>query len=256
MPRKKNEEVVEEPKEEKQEQVDTSKSLIFSQLTSQYDLPWKEASQLIRSELPITEYWAKLAIQVARSFGLPLQGINVIPSKAGASVYVNSDGVRWRLHTDPRGILKSTGEISHRPTKEEPWFEATATVAFKDGSEFTNIGVVYVDWGRPSDVANGAMKSLTKAKRRAGVDAVGAALPIYEDYIEWRDEQKGTKTLEGNFTIVEEVKVIEPTNLAEFFSWLQQQGKTMEDAIPIVGDASAIASNVPDAVKKLKEVWK
>ena len=215
-PRKKNEEV-----EQEKEQVDNSKALIFSQLTNQYDLPWNEAAQLIRSEAPLNEKGARLVIQVARSFGLPLQGLNWIPSKTGGNVYVNSDGVRWRIHTDPRGIQKSTAEITHRPTKDEPWFEATATVGFKDGSEFTNIGVVYVDWGRPSDIANGAMRSITKAKRRTGVDAVGAALPIYEDYVEWRSEQTGVKVIEGNFAVLESnTPVSEPKNLAEFFAWV------------------------------------
>jgi hypothetical protein len=234
--------------------------MVFRQLQEQYDLPIEQVIQLIRSEAPLTKVGAMLALQVAKSFGLPLQGINVITTSRGATnVYVNADGIRWRVHTDDRGIAASTGEITHRPSKDEPWFEAVGTVKFKDGSEFTNIGVVGVDLNKPMDIANGAMKALTKAKRRAGVDAVGVALPIAEDFLEYAEEQrakgKASDFIDGEFKDLSTKPIAEPSTLAEVFVWVQQHNKTIDDATAIAGDLNIIASDVKEAVAKLKKAW-
>lgn len=257
-------EVVEEKKEDIKEDkalvVTDSRAMIFKQLEEQYNLPIKDVVQLIRSEAPLTEVGAKLALRVAQSFGLPLQGINVITTSRGVTnVYVNADGIRWRVHTDDRGIAASTGEITHRPTKDEPWFEAVGTVKFKDGSEFTNIGVVGVNLNNSMEVANGAMKAITKAKRRAGVDAVGVALPIAEDFLEYAEEQrsrgKSSGVIDGEFQEIASKSITEPTNLAEVLAWVQQHNKSIDEATGIAGDLAVIASDVKSAVAKLREAW-
>ncbi len=250
MPKKKSE-IVEEPKTEP---IPDERSLVFGQLKEQYTMPWEQAAKLIRSESLLTEVGVRMAIQVAKSFGLPLQGINLIPSKNGPQVYVNADGLRWRAHTDPRGLKKSSAEIVHRPTKDEPWIESVATIVMGDGSEYTNYGVVGCAPG--GDVGNSMMKCVTKSKRRATVDAVGVALPIFEEYVEWRQEQG--KTIEGDFKVVVEKPVDNPTNLAELLSWAGSKSKTMDDILSTSGaeDVGFVMANFDAVLVKLKEVWK
>ena len=250
MPKKKSEGT---EKIEPVETIPDERALVFGQLKEQYTMPWEQAARLIRSETMLTEVGVRMAIQVAKSFGLPLQGINLIPSKNGPQVYVNGDGIRWRLHTDPRGLRKSDADVIHRPTKDEPWVESKATIEMGDGSIFVNWGVVYCIPG--PDVPNATMKSISKGKRRAGVDSVGVALPIFEDYIEWRGEQG--KTIEGEFHIAEK-PVDNPTNLAELASWASNKGKTMENVITDSGaeDIAFVMTNFEAVLAKLKEAWK
>ena len=252
-PRKKNEEVVEEVKEK---QVDSNRSLIFSQLEEQWKLPVDEVRQLVRSEAPVNEKGALMALAAAKMYGLPLQGVNLIPSKSGGhQVYVNATGIRWRLQTDPRELMSEEVEVIHRPTKDEPWVEVKSTVTMGNGAHADGLGVV--GCLPTGDVANSTLKAETKSSRRAGIKLVGVALQVAEDYLEWEEEQRRKPSLEGNFTVLETATPIsEPKNLAEFFSWVEQQGKTIEDATPIVGDVSEIAADVSTAVKKLQEVWK
>ncbi len=153
-------EVVEEKKEEKALVVSDSRTMIFKQLEEQYNLPIDDIIKMIRSETPLTRNGAELAVRVAKSFGLPLQGINVITTSRGATnIYVNADGLRWRIHTDERGVKESTVSITHRPSKEEPWIETEARIIMGDGSLFTNIGVVPCQPGTP-EVGNAMMKCL------------------------------------------------------------------------------------------------
>lgn len=232
--------------------IDT-KELMFKQLVDQYKLPWEDQRGLIRSESPLTEKGVMLAVKTAMAFGLPLQGINVIPSKQGSTVYVNSDGLRWRIHTDERGVKKSLAEVIHRPTREEPWIEVQAMIVMGDDSEYVNFGVV--DCPPGPGVGNNIMKATTKAKRRAAVDAVGVALPIAEEYLEWVDEQKTTgKFVDGEFT-VQPVVITEPKNFAEFLTWVQQMGHTLAEVNEIM-ETNEVARDVVAAHAKLKELWK
>ena len=233
------------------------RDLLFEQLREQYALSWEEQRNLIRSETPLNEKGVQLALRVARTFGLPLQGVNIINTKNGPQVYVNADGLRWRLHTDSRGIKRSEASITHRPTKDEPWFEATAIIEMGDGSIYTNIGCVYCLPGSQS-AANDAMKSVTKSLRRAGIGAVGVALPIAEEYLEWVDEQRVAKsTIEGEFRDVSpQPSQKDPITLSELFLWAEQQSHTVDDVVSVVGDLSMAASDVGGALTKLKDAWK
>ena len=254
MPRKKNEEVVQEKQED---QVDNSKALIFSQLEEQWKLPIDEIKQLVRSESVVNEKGALMALHAAKMFGLPIQGLNIIPTKTGVpQVYVNAVGIRWRLQTDPREFFSEKIDVTHRPTKEEPYVEVKTTITMKTGAGAEGLGLVAC---LPTgDVPNATLKAETKSGRRAGIKLVGVALQVAEDYLEWEAEQRGQKsTIDGNFTVIEPATIIsEPKNLAEFFAWVEQQGKTMEDTTLVVGDVNTIAADVGAAVKKLLEVWK
>jgi hypothetical protein len=232
------------------------KELMFKQLTDQYAMSWEDQRNLIRSDTQLTQKGVSLAVKTAMSFGLPLQGINVIPTKNGPAVYVNSDGLRWRIHTDERGVKKSLASVIHRPTKDEPWIEVMATIVIGDDSEYVNFGVV--DCLPTQGVGNGIMKATTKAKRRASVDAVGVALPIAEEYLEWADEQKASgKFVDAEFTIqaVPAQTITEPKNFSEFLSWLEQNNHTLDEATAII-EVNEIAANVGVAYNKLKETWK
>ena len=235
--------------------VKSERQLLFDQLTDQYKMSLAEQGQMIRSIAPLTDKYVKIAVAIAKSFGLPLQGINMIPVGNTLQPYINSDGLRWRIHTDGRGVKKSLAEVTHRPTKDEPWVEVVATITMGDDSEYTNLGVVACTPG--TDVANALMKAITKAKRRASIDAVGVALPIAEDYLEWVDEQKG-KTIEGSFTIspVAPAPTTEPKNLAELLAWIVVNNHTVDEASAIVGNLMQMSKDVPAVYNKLKETWK
>ncbi len=256
---------------EEHDVIPDERALVFNQLKEQYTMPWERARNLIRSETMLTENAVRLAMDVARSFGLPLQGLNIIPSKNGPQAFVNSDGVRWRLHIDPRGVKSIKEDITHFPTPDEPYVHAVGFVEFNDGSQFSRYATIYFvykdgTWYEKSrdrelkEIANlgdRVMACGTKAGRRTGIQAVGVALPIYEDYMEWRQEQG--KAIEGDFKISDEPKVItEPTNLAELLSWAGQKGKTVEDILTALGadDLQMVMNNLPLAITRLKETWK
>lgn len=233
---------------------DNSKEAIFRQLEEQYKLPWEVQRDMIRSEGALMQKGVQMAVRTAMAFGLPLQGINVLRN----NVYVNSDGIRWRLHTDPRTLKRSDAEIVHRPTKDEPWVEVKATVEMGDGSVYSNYGVV--DCAPGAGVGNAIMKTVTKAKRRAGVDAVGVALPIFEEYTEFvAEERKQGRIIDVSYRQVpSESKIEEPTNFAELLAWVSQQGKSSDDALTVSGltEIGDMANNVRDTWLKLKEAWK
>ena len=184
---------------------------LYGQLADQYKLPIEEARKLIRSESPLTDNAILQAIFTAKFIGVPLQGINVIPSKQGAGIYVNAVGVRYKYHTDPRGFKCASAEILQVPKVDGDLTIVKGRVEFQDGSYGENIGAVIVDnrW----NLANALMKAATKAIRRAGQDAVELTAPIYEDYIEYREEQMKDITPEaqmlGNGND-------EPTNVTQF----------------------------------------
>ena len=85
------------------------------------------------------------------------------------------------------------------PSPQEPWIQARAQISFVDSSTYSNEAWCWLrydpehdEWlersrlGRWNPVALGdrLMAMITKAKRRAGLDAIGVALPIFEDYLE------------------------------------------------------------------------
>lgn len=236
--------------------VKDERQLLFDQLLEQYKMSLDEQRQLIRSISPLTDKYVRIAVASAKSFGLPLQGINMIPVGNSLQVYINSDGLRWRIHTDSRGVKKSIASVTHQPSKDEPWVEVTATIVMGDGSEYVNLGVVACTPG--PDVANSIMKATTKAKRRASIDAVGVALPIAEDYLEWVDEQRSKNTIEGSFTISPPAPAptTEPKNLAELLAWITVNNHTVDEASALVGDLSKMSQDIIATYNKLKETWK
>ena len=164
--------------------------LPYGQLAEQYALPIEQIRKLVRSSQKLSEATLLEAVLTAKMFGVPLQGINVIPSSQGPGIYINSDGIRWLIHNNPRGLKSIETEIIHRPTKEEISVEVKVRTTFKDGSFFDGIGACMID--KQWDPANATMKAETKAERRSGYKATGKVLPSYEDqkdYIEYRETE-------------------------------------------------------------------
>ena len=172
--------------------------IVLRQLEEQWNLPFDAVSQLVQSEQPLSEKGIKTVISLAKMHMLPLTGINVIKNSRGQlSFYVNSRGILWRLHNDERKLKSHSHKVVHLPTPQEPWVQVEATVEFEDGSKFTNEAFIYFkydeetgewlertrrgEW-KPVNLGDRIMTAITKAKRRAGVDAVGLALPIFEDF--------------------------------------------------------------------------
>lgn len=224
----------------------------FGQLKDQYQLPLDQVRSLIRSEQTPTDKALMQAVECARMFGVPLQGVNLIPSRAGVNVYINADGIRWKLHTDPRRLKTVETRIIQVPTRDNPLAIVEGVVEFQDGSRFTNIGAVVVDsenklgkgkWNE----ADALMKAATKAKRRAGQDAVGTTLPLYEDFIEWRDQE--TKDITPMLPVAQSINNGHPQTLAQFLAKLNEIKMDVVDACVKLNVATITE------VKDFKEAW-
>lgn len=242
---------------------------VYEQLEEQYTMPIDLQRGLIRSEHALSDQGVQTAVRVARTFGLPLQGVNVIRTRSGLQVFVNSDGVRWRLHTDPRHLRKSHGVVVHHPTPDEPWIQATATIEFEDGSQFVNEAWMYLrydeqsglysersrrgDWNAVSP-GDRCMAAITKAKRRAGVDAVGVALPIFEDVAEWSLAGTHTDTVDAEFTRLSRPG---PGTIEGLMEMVTEDGYSLEDLIQAVGWTVDRMARFPDrAARRWREVLK
>ena len=237
---------------------DTTRSVIVRELKDQYKMPWEQQRALIVSETPLTQFGTQLAVRTARSFGLPLQGVNIIVTKRGEpKVYVNSYGVNWLLQLDPRGLKSMRHEIIHRPSQQEPWVEAKAVIEFNNGATFENMGVVETLPG--PGVGNASMKSVTKAYRRAGVLAAGVPLPMAEEFYDYADEQrqigKSVDTIDGEYREAQQKPIVEPKNLSELLVWVDQVGHTTDEAVQIAGEYATMAQSILATVEKLKGAW-
>lgn len=222
-----------EPKPEPKEDEMPNALIPFAQLKDQYALPLDQVRQLIRSEQTPTDVALRQAVEVAKMFGVPLQGINLIPSRNGINVYINADGIRWKLHTDPRGLKCVETHIIQIPTRDNPLAIVEGRIEFKDGASFTNIGAVVVDGDNKGgkgkwNEADALMKAATKAKRRAGQDAVGTTLPTYEDFIEYRDTEM--KDITPMLTVAQSVNGDSPKTLSEFLVKLNASGIDVDAA--------------------------
>ena len=235
------------------------RSTMLITLRDQYRLRWEKQRELIKSSMPLTEAGTKIAVRTARSFLLPLHGIDMIPvGKGGQQVpYVNAEGIRFKLWLDPRGYKSSDCDIIHWPTKDEPWVVVKGKVEFADGSVYHNFGAVDCQPG--PGVSHALLKSKTKAYRRAGISAVGVALPVAEEYYDYADEQrqlgKPVDAIDVEYREAQQRSIIEPKNLAELLAWIEQVGHTTDEAVQIAGEYAAMAQDILATVKKLKGAW-
>jgi len=247
--------------------------IVLRQLEEQWNLPFDAVSQLVQSEQPLSEKGIKTVISLAKMHMLPLTGINVIKNSRGQlSFYVNSRGILWRLHNDERKLKSHSHKVVHLPTPQEPWVQVEATVEFEDGSKFTNEAFIYFkydeetgewlertrrgEW-KPVNLGDRIMTAITKAKRRAGVDAVGLALPIFEDYVEYAEGE----VIEGSARVVEEQPLLpsgEPRNLAELLARAMREFGMDAETVQrkLDKDLSEIASDVKAAWEQLQEAVK
>lgn len=212
--------------------VPPKKSVILNQLQSQYNLPLDEAMKLIRTENQLTKPAAQMAIDQARIFGVPLQGINVIPSRNGINIYINADGIQWLLQQDPRGVKSIQTQIAHNPSKDEPFWAIRAVVTMYDGASYDGHGAVVIDanW----NFANALMKAETKAIRRASYRATGKTLPIYDEVAEWKEESEAAKDVSALTRVRnQDTETADPTSIAELLTWMQPQYNGITDLMQI-----------------------
>lgn len=190
---------------------------IWKELNEEWNAPDEEKAALIRSEGVMTKADLNRITNVCVRYGLPLSGVNIIPSSQGKNIYINSEGIRWKLHTDNRQFKGADGGVIHYPTKEEPWITARARVEMHDGSFSENEAIIDWDWERVTERGTGGtkdfkdksfsfgnlcMKLITKAKRRAGVELVGVGLPVYDEWLDKRDE-----IVDASWKIVKDGKI-------------------------------------------------
>jgi hypothetical protein len=225
------------------------------QVKSEWNAPVEKRALLVRSMTTITAQMVELATDVAKRYGLPISGVNIIPSKAGPRPYINSDGIRWRLYMDTREFKSSSGRITHMPSDPEPWITAYGKVEMKDGSWADNESVK--EWpivdkndkDRSFTLGNMCKKLITQAKRRAGADLVGVGLPIYDEYY----DQVSVEIIEGEYQEIEAPKKTEPTNLAELISMAKEQYNIdYEDLPAMMGVASVSDLNIKETWDKIR----
>lgn len=227
----------------------------FDELQRQLRMPFDEQKKLITSQSPLTDSAVRMVLEVARVIGVPLQGINVIPTKLGVMPYINSIGIRYKYHTDKRGFKSATAEIIQTPKQKGDLAIVKGRVEFMDGSFGENIGAVIVetDDTKGWNVANALMKAATKAIRRAGQDAVEITLPVYEDYIEYREEQMkditpGMELANGNGKYIDN-----PATLMQFTRNLELAKILIADACEKLGvEMLGEIGNFAEAWEKVK----
>lgn len=235
------------------------RAVMLTTLQDQYRLRWEKQREMIKSSMPLTEAGTKIAVRTARSFLLPLHGIDMIPVGKGGQMipYVNAEGIRFKLWLDPRGYKSADCEIIHWPTKDEPWVVVKGKVEFGDGSTYQNFGAVDCQPG--PGVSNSLLKATTKSYRRAGISAVGVALPIAEEYYDYVDEQRQTgkpvDAIDAEYREAQQRPIVDPKNLAELLAWIEQVGHTTDETVQIAGEYVTMAQDIPATVKKLKEAW-
>jgi len=234
---------------------DNSKTLLspWDQVKSEWSAPVEKRALLVRSMTTVTVQMVELATDVAKRYGLPISGVNMIPSKAGPRPYINSDGIRWRLHMDKRGLKEYIGEITHMPTDDEPYIMARSRVEMKDGTIAVNEAIM--DWpatGKDAGFTLGdaAMKAITKAKRRAGADMVGVGLPLYDEYY----DEVAPEVIEGNWKVEkpQTAKKTEPTNLSELINMATELGIDYEDLPAMMGVADVSDLNIEETWNKIR----
>ena len=198
-------------------------------LKAQLALPWQKQRELIQSTMPLREDGVKKAVMMAKAYQLPLDTIAMIPSgKRGLQPYVMERGINFRLQMDPRGLQSIETEILHWATREEPYARVRCTIKFRDGSTF----VAHASHSAASESNPNwtpdfiTMKAETKARRRAGIAAVGIPFPVWEsemEYREWEAQRALAETVEGEARPIDELEG--PQFLAQAFAvgWTYDQ---------------------------------
>jgi len=206
-------------------------------LEAQYNQPLDKIANLVQSETPLTREGLQAAVELAKMHLLPLTGVNVIRNRRGGlHFFVNAHGIRWRLHNDVRGLQSTNYEIIHFPSPDEPYVRVKGIIKFRDGSEFSNEAVIWFryedgewyermrsgDW-KPVNLGDRVMAAITKAIRRAGVEATGIALPIFEDTAPYVDASYRVVSEEESVVSMPELPSGPPRNLAELLAKAQEE---------------------------------
>lgn len=236
-----------------------SKTLLspWDQVKSEWESSKEHRTLLVRSREIVTIQMVELATAVAKRYGLPISGVNIIPTQTGPQPYINSDGIRWRLHMDKRDFKSSEGEIIHMPTDEEKYIIAKARIEMKDGSYAVNESIK--EWpiesrrdkDRSFTLGNMCKKLITQAKRRAGLDLVGVGLPIYDEYYD-QGIAADSEVIEGEYKEIETPKKTEPTNLSELINMATELGIDYEDLPAMMGVADVSDLNIEETWDKIR----
>lgn len=213
------------------EAVEAEQVTAVNQPTPQAVVPMTSAMVMLEREysLPLTEIRRKLvmpanarpndemlreAVELARSAGVPLWGINLIPTRLGIAPYINSNGIKFRLANDPRGVASNTFEVINFSSVMGEVQIIRRTIVMGNGQTYQGLGAVVID--RDWNPGNALLKADTKANRRAGYDAIANAvgMRMYDE-----DADRATnESIEASFRVI---VAKTPTNLVEFFTWVE-----------------------------------
>ena len=189
-------------------------------LKEQLSLSWTDQRGLINCATALNEAGVRKAVQIAKTYQLPLNLIHMINTKQGMKPYVGADAVMFRLQIDPRGLRSIETEILQWATTEKPEARARATVTFADGSRFVrHASHSSVSENNPSWTPDFiTMKCETKAMRRVGKAAVPIPFPVFEDFAEFKEWENRHRD------DVVEGQVRESMNMAEFLAEMFKRG--------------------------------
>lgn len=238
---------------------------LYDQMAQQWKMPLSDRQALVNPPPggTVTVPMVERVTIASRMYGIPIPGFNLIPipKTGGHTLYINANGIQFRLATDPRGLKSITPVIEHMPDldKEKDYISVKARIDMKDGSFSEDWGIS--EWpvlgGRNMGMGLGdlIMKLTTKAIRRASIRLVGASLPIFDD--DWHRwvSGRGKDIVDGNFTVEPPPPKESPDNLGELLAFAKERYELdMKDVLELMGmvDVNEL-DDIDKAWERIKE---
>ena len=231
----------------------------YDQMAKEWSLPDDDKFLLVHPPEKSTLTWPMVAQveSASKRYAVPLSGFNLIRAGGKLTLYINADGMNFRLQTDPRGLKSIETFLEHMPdlSKEADHIAVRARITMGNGEFFDGWGVN--EWpptgGRNSSLGLGdlTMKLETKATRRATIKAVGKGLPVQDDdWAAWI-VGKGRDAVESPLKILKPKKT-EPTTLNELIVMAGQVDESLDVDVLI----KMMDVNVMDDLRDIvKETW-
>lgn len=233
----------------------------YEQMAREWSLPPKQQMLLVHPPqgIGIAPWMVEMVVDASKRYGIPLSGFNLIPrgKKGGYNLYINADGLRFRLFTDPRGIQSKNTELEHMPdfSKDQDYVAVKCTITMENGNVATGWGIS--EWppeDRNARLALGdlTMKMETKAERRATIKLVGSSLPVHDDdWFNWTIARGDAIDAESREL---PPKKTEPTSSPELLSMANELDESLDiESLPEILGIEDIFSLDSDGIK---EAWK
>jgi hypothetical protein len=160
----------------------------YKMMEREWALDIREQRKIVRSSGSqlVSDAGIKRAVEMSRSYNVPLGAICFIPAGKEMIPYVTAEGIKWAYRLDTRGAAGIITTFIQFPTPEVPVAICRAEVKFRDGSCYVGHGLASPDQKANKDMSlpDIAMKAETKSVRRAIQNAIAFPFSVYEDAIE------------------------------------------------------------------------